>query len=399
MSFFDPVLRLPCLNEVQDRNSTITLDLSGEVLRSADNEPVLFDVVRRVKQEYAQSPFNSHEYLPILGHEGFRQVATELVLGKDSPAILAGRAFGIQTLSGTGALRSGAEFLAHVCQLNTVYLNDSDWRNHNSIFVNAGFTSIKKYSFGINKSQNQCIDIESFLDDLYRATEKSVVVLHLHNPAGMDPTPCQWKRICNVIKKRNHFAFFDFAYQGLVSGVPDDDAQPIRHFVSEGLEMFVAQSFAMNFGLYSERIGNLTVVMNSTDNIRSFHSQMTLTNVSKFSNPPAMGASVIHKILTTPNLRNEWLLELQNTQSCIAERKRSMCSILQKLETPIRFHHIWQQVGLFSHLSLTESQRSHLWKQHNIKVHPTGSFSFSGLHQSNLEAFATALDKTVRRNF
>ncbi|EGT58080.1 hypothetical protein CAEBREN_12241 [Caenorhabditis brenneri] len=399
MSFFDPVLLLPCHSEIHNRKTTATLDLSGKMFCSTDDKPVMFEVVKRVKQEYAQSPYNNHEYLPILGHEGFRQAATELALGEDSPAILAGKAFGIQTLSGTGALRSGAEFLVHVCKLNTVYLYDSDWRNHTSIFANAGFTCIKKYSFSINKSQDWCIDIDSFLEDLNRATEKSVVVFHVHNPAGMDPTQIQWKLICDVIKKKRLFAFFDFAYQGLVSGDPDTDAQTIRHFVSEGLELFVAQSFAMNFGLYSERVGNLTVVMNNADNIRSFQSQMTLTNVSKFSNPPSMGACVIHKILTTPQLRNEWLLEVQKAHLCITKRRINLFLVVQKLKTPISSQHIWQQDGLFSCLSLTDSQRNHLRKHHNVEIHPSGNFSFAGLHQSNLEVFALALDESVRRTF
>lgn len=46
--------------------------------------------------------------------------------------------------------------------------------------------------------------------------------------------------------------FFDSAYQGFASGSLDKDAWAIRYFVSEGFELFVAQSFSKNFGLYSE---------------------------------------------------------------------------------------------------------------------------------------------------
>lgn len=46
--------------------------------------------------------------------------------------------------------------------------------------------------------------------------------------------------------------FFDSAYQGFASGSLDKDAWAIRFFVSEGFELFVAQSFSKNFGLYSE---------------------------------------------------------------------------------------------------------------------------------------------------
>lgn len=46
--------------------------------------------------------------------------------------------------------------------------------------------------------------------------------------------------------------FFDSAYQGFASGSLDKDAWAIRYFVSQGFELFVAQSFSKNFGLYSE---------------------------------------------------------------------------------------------------------------------------------------------------
>lgn len=42
------------------------------------------------------------------------------------------------------------------------------------------------------------------------------------------------------------------AYQGFVTGDPDVDAWAVRYFVSEGFELVVGQSFAKNFGLYSE---------------------------------------------------------------------------------------------------------------------------------------------------
>ena len=34
-----------------------------------------------------------------------------------------------------------------------------------------------------------------------------------HNPTGIDPTPEQWEKIADVIQQKNHFPFFDVAYQ------------------------------------------------------------------------------------------------------------------------------------------------------------------------------------------
>lgn len=53
-------------------------------------------------------------------------------------------------------------------------------------------------------------------------------------------------------QRRFLFPFFDSAYQGFASGDLEKDAWAIRYFVSEGFELFCAQSFSKNFGLYSE---------------------------------------------------------------------------------------------------------------------------------------------------
>ena len=54
------------------------------------------------------------------------------------------------------------------------------------------------------------------------------------------------------MKKRKLFPFFDMAYQGFASGNVDQDAFALRHFVSEGHQVALAQSFAKNMGLYGK---------------------------------------------------------------------------------------------------------------------------------------------------
>lgn len=55
-----------------------------------------------------------------------------------------------------------------------------------------------------------------------------------------------------LLQRRKLYVFFDSAYQGFASGSLEKDAWAIRFFVSEGFELFIAQSFSKNFGLYSE---------------------------------------------------------------------------------------------------------------------------------------------------
>lgn len=71
-----------------------------------------------------------------------------------------------------------------------------------------------------------------------------------------DPTQEQWKEIAEIVRRKRLFPFFDSAYQGFASGDPDKDAWAVRYFVAEGFQLFCAQSYAKNFGLYGERNGN-----------------------------------------------------------------------------------------------------------------------------------------------
>lgn len=70
--------------------------------------------------------------------------------------------------------------------------------------------------------------------------------------------------------------FFDSAYQGFASGDLDKDAWAIRYFVSEGFELFIAQSFSKNFGLYSECTG-----MNNTNYTHGGVHKTALTSASR----------------------------------------------------------------------------------------------------------------------
>ena len=50
-------------------------------------------------------------------------------------------------MSGTGALRSAAEFLNKHLGCDTYYASDPTWGNHNLIFKNAGFANGNKYRY------------------------------------------------------------------------------------------------------------------------------------------------------------------------------------------------------------------------------------------------------------
>ncbi|KAI6191401.1 Aspartate aminotransferase [Aphelenchoides bicaudatus] len=349
-------------------------------------------VVHEAEVILANDTTLDHEYLPVLGLEKFTKAASELVLGADSVALKEGRAFGVQCLSGTGSLRAGAEFLNRLLNLDTVYVSKPTWGNHNLIFKNSNFTSIRTYRYW--DAKNRRVDIDGLCEDLEQAPEKAVIVLHgcAHNPSGMDPTQEQWKRICEIVKRKNLFTFFDIAYQGFASGDPDADAWAVRYFVDQGLEMVIAQSFAKNFGLYNERVGNLTFVVSDPSTVVPIKSQVSLIIRANWSNPPAHGARVVAMVLTTPEYRKQWFEAIQGKHCCLAKMRHALRTHLETLGTPGTWNHVTEQIGMFSYTGLTPQQVEHLVKVHKVFLLSDGRINVCGLNTRNVEYVAKAID-------
>lgn len=210
----------------------------------------MLPVVRKAEAEVMKDKNLNHDYSPPLGPQSFCSAAVKLLLGENSKEIKNKNVLGIQTLSGTGALRLGAEFLSRVKNCKIFYTPNPSWHNHRHLFLQSGFTEERKYRYW--DPQKKCLDFDGMLEDIQSAPDNSIIILHgcAHNPTGCDPSQKQWIKIAEVMKNKKVFPFFDLAYQGFASGYLDRDAFPVRHFAENGFELFCAQSFSKNLGLY-----------------------------------------------------------------------------------------------------------------------------------------------------
>lgn len=175
----------------------------------------MLSAVRKAEKLIANDDSLTHEYLPPLGLSGFSNLATQLLLGTNSPAIAEGRVLSSQASgSGTGSIKILIDFLKHSCNANTVYLSEPNWPNHQVLFEHANYTDIRSYRYWNHATRS--LDLAGMLEDLSRAPKGSVVLLHAscHNPTGVDPTPGQWKQIADLIERKQLITFFDCAYQG-----------------------------------------------------------------------------------------------------------------------------------------------------------------------------------------
>jgi aspartate/tyrosine/aromatic aminotransferase len=152
---------------------------------------------------------SDHEYLPIGGLNTFVEKAKKLAFGDAADF---SKIAGVQTISGTGSLGVGANFLKEYMSQATVHLSNPTWGNHGTIFKAVGMKTTT-YRYWDPKGKN--LDIDGMLADLNAATAGDVIVLHAcaHNPTGVDATPEQWKRIADVIERKALVPYFDCAYQ------------------------------------------------------------------------------------------------------------------------------------------------------------------------------------------
>lgn len=364
--------------------------------RTDDSQPWVLPVVKKVEQKIASDHSLNHEYLPILGLPEFRSSASRIALGEDSPAFKDERVGGVQSLGGTGALRIGAEFLRRWYNgtnntATPIYISSPSWENHNAVFLDAGFKDIRAYRYW--DAAKRGLDLKGLLEDLEKAPEHSIFVLHAcaHNPTGTDPTQEEWKQIADVMKRRFLFPFFDSAYQGFASGNLDKDAWAVRYFVSQGFELFCAQSFSKNFGLYNERVGNLTVVGKDSDNVSRVLSQMEKIVRTTWSNPPSQGARIVATTLNTPELFDEWRDNVKTMADRVLLMRAELKSRLEALNTPGTWKHIVEQIGMFSFTGLNPKQVEYLIKEKHIYLMASGRINMCGLTTKNLDYVAQSI--------
>nr|XP_020457455.1 aspartate aminotransferase, cytoplasmic [Monopterus albus] len=376
------------------------VNLGVGAYRTDEGQTWVLPVVKRAEKIIVSDDRLNHEYLPILGLPEFRSSVSRIALGDDSPAIQENRVGAVQCLGGTGALRIGAEFLRCFYNGNNntktpIYVSAPTWENHGAVFTSAGFQDIRPYKYW--DAQTRGLDFVGFLSDLESCPERSIFVLHAcaHNPTGTDPTQDQWKQIAQVMMRRKLFVFFDFAYQGFASGNLENDAWALRYFVSRGFELFCAQSFSKNFGLYNERVGNLTIVSRDTDNLKRVLSQMEMIVRTTWSNPPSQGARVVALTLTSPELFSEWKDNVKTMADRILLMRSQLKAKLQALGTPGTWDHITEQIGMFSFTGLNPKQVEYLVKEKHIYLMSSGRINMCGLTTKNIDYVAESIHEAV----
>ncbi|KAL1413377.1 aspartate transaminase aat1 [Vanrija albida] len=370
------------------------INLGVGAYRDGNGKPYVLPSVSKAEEILFKEKLDK-EYLPITGLASFDKLATELAYGEDSAPIKENRLAVTQSLSGTGALRIGMEFIAEHYPNKSIYLPTPTWGNHNAIAKRAGLTA-EKYRYFDPATVG--LNFEALKEDIKAAPEGSVILLHAcaHNPTGVDPTQEQWKELSQIFKEKKHFPFFDMAYQGFASGDPVRDAFAVRYFVEQGHQILLCQSFAKNLGLYGERVGTLSLVTASPEEKARVDSQIKLLVRPAYSNPPVHGARLVSTILSKPELKEQWLGEVKEMADRIIALREKLYNKLVELKTPGEWGHVKSQIGMFSFTGLKPEQVDQLAEKYHIYLTRDGRISMAGLNDNNIEYFAESVSKVVK---
>lgn len=227
----------------------------------------------RQAEDQLNATHSPRGYLPIDGIAAYNQAVQKLLFGEGSAVITEKRAITAEALGGTGALKIGADLIRRFSPAGTVvYISDPSWENHRAIFEGAGF-EVRTYPYYDAASHG--LNFQGMLDCIKSAAAGSVFILHAccHNPTGVDLDAGQWDQVIAALEAGRHIPFLDIAYQGFGDGI-EEDGQVVRKFAASAVPFLVSSSFSKSFSLYGERVGALTVVLDSADEAARTLSQL-----------------------------------------------------------------------------------------------------------------------------
>ncbi|CAP25602.1 Protein CBR-GOT-2.2 [Caenorhabditis briggsae] len=370
------------------------INLGVGAYRDDQGKPFVLPSVKEAERQVIAANLDK-EYAGIVGLPEFTKLSAKLALGENSSVITDKRIFTTQSISGTGALRIGSEFLSKYSKTKVIYQPTPTWGNHVPVFKFAGM-DVKQYRY---YDKSTCgFDEAGALADIAQIPEGSVILLHAcaHNPTGVDPSREQWKKISDIVKKRNLFVFFDMAYQGFASGDVDNDAFAVRYFLEQGHNIVLAQSFAKNMGLYGERVGAFSVVCADADEAARVASQVKILIRPLYSNPPVHGARIASRILADPALNKQWLGDVKLMADRIITMRTQLKDLLAKEGSTRNWEHITNQIGMFCFTGINPQQVEKLIKEHSVYLTKDGRISVAGISSNNVAYLAHALHQVTK---
>ena len=369
------------------------IDLSVGVYQDEQGRTPVLASVKRAEKAVLDAQ-DSKTYVAIAGNAGFNTGVSELLYGKDHPALKGGRVATVQTPGGSGGLSIAGHLLARSKSNARVYVSDPSWPNHIPLLKMSGL-ELETYPY--YDYAHHRVDFDAMVGKLDKAKAGELVLIHgcCHNPCGADLSHEQWETLTQLCERRGLVPFIDFAYQGLSEGL-DEDAYGARLMASRLPEVVVVTSCSKNLGLYRERVGAASFVSANAE-----ASKLVLANAANvargiYSMPPDHGAAIVSYILHDSALRSQWVKELEEMRNRLNGLRKLLVDKLAARKTPIDFSFIAKERGLFSFLGITKEQIIRLREQFHIYAVESSRVNIAGINHGNVDTVADAIAAVLK---
>ena len=386
-----------------EEKNTNKVNLTIGAYRDENGKPWILPSVKLAAKKIDINPEHNYEYIKMTGDREFTEMSVALAYGRDQNTGLLANKYTmdqiaqVQTLSGAGGVFFSLQMIKNFYNNfdGIVYTSQPTWPVHNSMTQMQGL-QVKHYRY--YDLENRVFDYNAMLEDLKAMPENSFVIMHPvgHNPTGFDPSHAQWREILDVVKEKNFFILMDMPYQGFVSGDPEKDGYAVRLFAENDVNMFVAQSFAKNFGLYGHRIGVLSTPNQDVELVEKMNKYFGHMTRNTYSSPPRFGSDVIKTILSDPDLVKMWKRDLRTMSNRIIKMRQMLYEELQKCGVKDDWSYVLRQQGMFAFTHLQPNHAQELKKKFAIYMLENGRISLTGLTEKNVDYVAKGIAEVTK---
>ena len=119
--------------------------------------------------------------------------------------------------------------------------------------------------------------------------------------------------------------------------------------------------------------------------------QLKYTVRRNYSSPPIHGGQLVATVLTEPELRQSWELELGAMRERILSMRRKLHAVLQAKLPGRDLDYFLTQHGMFSYTGLSAAQVDRLREEFAVYLVRSGRVCIAGLNTGNVEATAVAM--------
>jgi len=373
--------------------SPAKIDLGIGVYRDNSGQVPVMQAVRQAERAIVERNLPK-TYLTPFGNLDYCEDIEKLALGADHPALTAGRIISAQTSGAGSALRLAAELVHELAPSSRVWLSEPVWFHQTEFFKKAG---MELCNYRYYDQQQSVLRFDEMLQDLAAMRPNDLLLLHgcCHNPTGQDLDVDQWQAVTNLVLKTKAIPFIDIAYQGFGKGI-DDDVAGLRLMAEQVPQVLLTVSSSKSFGVYRDRAGLLSIIMPpDAEDAASVRRKFRDTARQLYFMAPDHGATVVHEIMSTPELEQLWREELDSFRLNIVAKRKELRATIEAENRDFDAGFIERQLGMFSCLPISASEQRVLEDEFHIYMLPEARVNVAAMSRSQAATLAAAF-RTIR---